>query len=369
MINTDIKIDNSNEDGVLALSDAIVCTVDRVYEAVCKLYDKCFLYSSLPDLLDRFVKDSIVNESEYDDLVALYDIYNKHREQYVKTIMFGRDYCRHRIQTYIEEIYKDYIDINTDILDLLKNKKVPLWDSDGYLHCKYAVADIFYEMNLFCKKNGINDYMDNDSIINICSNNEEYFGHSFIMLKARVYDNLIENPETAFQLYNECSNAGYNSKVFLYKAEIMDKMNNADRAIDYYKKSLSINPQCYKAWSKLGRNYLKCKSYTDAYICYRNVVLNLQNKMAAGNLTIVDYDYMYNDYINMIQIDIILNNYVRALELCKCALEMYKSINFNKLYSKYKVDYSYIREDIISMLDTAVLKKIWNRTVKQIWAV
>lgn len=137
----------------------------------------------------------------------------------------------------------------------------------------------------------------------------------------------------------------------------MDKMNNADRAIDYYKKSLSINPQCYKAWSKLGRNYLKCKSYTDAYICYRNVVLNLQNKMAAGNLTIVDYDYMYNDYINMIQIDIILNNYVRALELCKCALEMYKSINFNKLYSKYKVDYSYIREDIISMLDTAVLKK------------
>lgn len=224
-------------------------------------------------------------------------------------------------------------------------------------------------MNLFCKKNGINDYMDNDSIINICSNNEEYFGHSFIMLKARVYDNLIENPETAFQLYNECSNAGYNSKVFLYKAEIMDKMNNADRAIDYYKKSLSINPQCYKAWPKLGRNYLKCKSYTDAYICYRNVVLNLQNKMAAGNLTIVDYDYMYNDYINMIQIDIILNNYVRALELCKCALEMYKSINFNKLYSKYKVDYSYIREDIISMLDTAVLKKIWNRIVKQIWAV
>lgn len=357
MINTDIKIDNSNEDGVLALSDAIVCTVDRVYEAVCKLYDKCFLYSSLPDLLDRFVKDSIVNESEYDDLVALYDIYNKHREQYVKTIMFGRDYCRHRIQTYIEEIYKDYIDINTDILDLLKNKKVPLWDSDGYLHCKYAVADIFYEMNLFCKKNGINDYMDNDSIINICSNNEEYFGHSFIMLKARVYDNLIENPETAFQLYNECSNAGYNSKVFLYKAEIMDKMNNADRAIDYYKKSLSINPQCYKAWSKLGCNYLKCKLYANAYACYYNVILNLQNKMAAGNLTIVDYDYMYNAYINMIQIDIILNNHVRALELCKRALEMYKSIESNQFYSKYKVDYSYVREDMAFILDTAVLKK------------
>lgn len=357
MINTDIKIDNSNEYSVLALSDAIVCTVNGVYDAVCKLYDKCFLYGSLPDLLDRFVKDSIVNESEYDDLMALYDIYNKHREQYVKTIMFGRDYCRHRNQTYIEEIYKDYIDISTDILDLLKNKKVPLWDSDGYLHCKYAVADIFYEMNLFCKKNGINYYMDNDSIINICSHNEEHLGNSFIMLKARVYDNLIENPETAFRLYNECSNVGYNSKVFLYKAEMMDKMNNADRAIDYYKKSLSVNPQCYKAWSKLGRNYLKCKSYTDAYICYCNVVFNLQNKIAAGNLTIVDYDYMYNAYINMIQIDIILNNHVRALELCKRALETYRSIDSNKLYSKYKVNYSYVREDIISIIDTAVLKK------------
>lgn len=194
-------------------------------------------------------------------------------------------------------------------------------------------------------------------IINICSHNEEYLGNSFIMLKARVYDNLIEKPETAFRLYNECCNAGYNLKAFLYKAEMMDKMNNADRAIDYYKKSLSINPQCYKAWSKLGRNYLKCKSYTDAYICYRNVVLNLQNKMAAGNSSIVDYDYIYNAYINMIQIDIILNNHITALELCKRALKMYTSIDSNKLYSKHKVNHSYVREDIISIIDTVVLKK------------
>ena len=59
----------------------------------------------------------------------------------------------------------------------------------------------------------------------------------------------------------------------------------------------------------------------------------------------------------MIQIDIILNNHVRALELCKRALETYRSIDSNKLYSKYKVNYSYVREDIISIIDTAVLKK------------
>lgn len=357
MINTDIKIDNSNKNRVLVLSDAIVCTVDRAYGAVCKLYDKCILYSSLPDLLNQFLKDSIVNKSEYNDLMALCDIYNGHEEQYVRTVLFGRDYFRHRSHTYMEEIYKDYIDISTDILDLLRNKNVPLWDSDGYLHCKYAVADIFYEMNLFCKKNGINYYMDNDSIINICSHNEEYLGNSFIMLKARVYDNLVEKPETAFQLYNECCNDDCNSKVFLYKAEMMDKINNTNRAKNYYNKSLSIDSQCYKAWSKLGCNYLKCKSYANAYACYYNVILNLQNKMAAGNLTIVDYDYMYNAYINMIQIDIILNNHVRALELCKRALEMYKSIESNQFYSKYKVDYSYVREDMAFILDTAVLKK------------
>ena len=56
MINTDIKIDNSNENRVLALPDIIVCTVDRTYSTVCKLYDNCILYSSLPDLLDWFVK-------------------------------------------------------------------------------------------------------------------------------------------------------------------------------------------------------------------------------------------------------------------------------------------------------------------------
>jgi len=356
-INTDIKIDNSNENKVLALSDAIVCTVDRAYSAVCKLYDNCILYSSLPDLLDWFVKKSIMNESEYNDLMALCDVYNRHGEQYVRTVLFGRDYCRHRSQTYMEEIYKDYINISTDILDLLRNKNVPLWGSDGYLHCKYAVADIFYEMNLFCKKNGINYYMDNNSIINICSHDEEYLGNSFIMLKARVYDNLIEKPEIAFQLYNECCNADYNSKVFLYKAEMMDKVNNTNRAIDYYHKSLSINPQFYKAWSKLGHNYLKCESYANAYACYHDVILNLQNKILAGDLTIENYDYVYNACINMIKIDIILNNYKSALELCTYDLKIYKSINQNKFYSKFKIDYSYVRKDIVSMLNVAILKK------------
>lgn len=139
---------------------------------------------------------------------------------------------------------------------------------------------------------------------------------------------------------------------------MMDKMNSTNRTINYYNKNLSVDPQRYKAWSKLGCNYLKRKSYANAYACYYNVILNLQNKMAAGNLTIVDYDYMYNAYINMIQIDIILNNHVRALELCKRALEMYKSIESNQFYSKYKVDYSYVREDMAFILDTAVLKNM-----------
>ena len=39
------------------------------------------------------------------------------------------------------------------------------------------------------------------------------------------------------------------------------------------------------------------------------------------------------------------------------ALEMYKSIESNQFYSKYKVDYSYVREDMAFILDTAVLKK------------
>lgn len=81
MINTDIKTDNSNENRVLALSDAIVCTVDRVYDAASKLYDNCIWYSSLSDLLNRFLKASIVNEPEYDDLVALYDIYRNSKQK------------------------------------------------------------------------------------------------------------------------------------------------------------------------------------------------------------------------------------------------------------------------------------------------
>lgn len=143
---------------------------------------------------------------------------------------------------------------------------------------KFA-KDCVYAHEKAVKLECINYYMDNDSIINICSHNEEYLGNSFIMLKARVYDNLIEKPEIAFQLYNECCNDDCNSKVFLYKAEMMDKVNNTNRAKNYYNKNLSVDSQCYKAWSKLGCNYLKCKSYANAYACYYNVILNLQNKI------------------------------------------------------------------------------------------
>lgn len=216
---------------------------------------------------------------------------------------------------------------------------------------------MFYNFNLFCKKNKLDYYMDNKSIINICEHNINQLGNSFKIVEARIYDNLIEQPEIAFQIYNECCNNIYDSYVYLYKAEIMSKTNSIDRAIDYYNKSIYINPQYYKAISKLAFCYLKKQSLFVAYNYYNTVIIILKNKAKSDNLNIMDYHYIYNACINMIKIDIILDNYRSALELCTYALEIYKSINQNKFYSKFKIDCAYVRKDIISVLNIDMLKK------------
>lgn len=255
-IQSDIKINISNQDKILSLSDAIICLDDDYLNDTYKQYNKYIIYKSLSNTIEYCLKNNLIDKYEYDDLISLYQL-----------------------------------------------------------------------------------------------------GNSFKIVEARIYDNLIEIPEIAFQIYNECCNNIYDAYVYLYKAEIMSKKNSIDRAIDYYNKSIYINPQYYKAISKLAFCYLKKQSFFVAYNYYNTVIIILKNKAKSDNLNIMDYHYIYNACINMIKIDIILDNYRSALELCTYALEIYKSINRNKFYSKFKIDCAHVRKDIISVLNIDMLKK------------
>lgn len=359
-IQSDIKINISNQDKILSLSDAIICLDDDYLNNTYKQYNKYIIYKSLSDTIEYCLKNNLIDKYEYDDLISLYKIFSKHNKHYIKSILLNENYCKHRDKKYIKDIYNNYAKISSDILEILKQQQLPLWDdkdNDMYIHCKYAVVYMFFYFNLFCKKNKLDYYMDNKSIINICEHNINQLGNSFKIVEARIYDSLIEKPQIAFQIYNECCNNIYDSYVYLYKAEIMSKENSIDRAIDYYNKSIYINPQYYMSISKLAFCYLKKQSFFVAYNYYNTVIIILKNKAKSDNLNIMDYHYIYNACINMIKIDIILDNYRSALALCTYALEIYKSINQNKFYSKFKIDCAYVRKDIISVLNIDMLKK------------
>lgn len=359
-IQSDIKINISNQDKILSLSDAIICLDDDYLSNTYKQYNKYILYKSLSDTIEYLFKNDLIDKNEYDDLMSLYKIFSKHNKHYIQSMLLNENYCKHRDKKYIKEIYNNYIKISSDILEILKQQKIPLWDdkdNEVYIHSKYAVVYIFYNLNLFCKKNELDYYMDNNSIINICEHNINQLGNSFKILEARIYDNLMEKIEIAFQIYNECCNNIYDSYVYLYKAEMMLKTNDIDRAIDYYNISIYLNPQYYKAISKLAFCFVKKQSFFVAYNYYNNVIIILKNKAKNNNLNLMDYNYIYNACVNMIKIDIILDKYISALNLCTYALEIYKSINQNKFYSKFKIDYAYVRKDIISVLNIDMLKK------------
>lgn len=119
-IQSDIKINISNQDKILSLSDAIICLDDDYLNNTYKQYNKYIIYKSLSDTIEYCLKNNLIDKYEYDDLISLYKIFSKHNKHYIKSILLNENYCKHRDKKYIKDIYNNYAKISSDILEILK---------------------------------------------------------------------------------------------------------------------------------------------------------------------------------------------------------------------------------------------------------
>lgn len=376
-VQTDIDIFEQNNEAI-ASSDAIVylscdeTNIDNIAPFEKKLYlvdyqllDDLSVYDVILPILQYFSETYIMDYDEYVDLKAALTVFDKCYKQYIKVTLLGKYYFEQKLEDYIADIYKEYIEVGLKIAKPLQKESIPLWGENRYLHCRYAFINIFFEMDLFCKKNNRDYYMDIDSMINACSHIEKedgnYIGNSFKMLRAQINDSLSENISEAFKLYVDCCDNYYDSYVYFCKAEMMYKKKELDRAVDYYKQSTSIYPQYYRAWFKLGICYLEMndinKYQKEARECFEKVSCILSNKAANNLLRAIEYEYLFNSYINITNIDRISGAYLNALGSCERAWKIYRSIGNNKFYSELDINYPYIKDDILSHLDVGKLKK------------
>ena len=94
---------------------------------------------------------------------------------------------------------------------------------------------------------------------------------------------------------------------------------------------------------------------------FNNVIRILDSKYENNVLRAIEFEYFYNSYMSIADIERRLGNYRNALSTCDEALKTYKSVYENIFYSILKIDkfmdYKEIRSDILSHLDIQKLKK------------
>lgn len=376
-LQTDISVQNYNKK-TLSLADVIVnlsgdeanmsgfdLAGKKVINVECKSDEKQSDYDLIFPILKYSRSNNIIDEEEFTDLKAALYVFKECSKDYIEATLLGKYYFEQKSKECIERIYNKYIDVGAQFAKLLQKQKISLWGDNRYIHCRYAFINIFFEMDLFCKKNNIDYYMDIDSMIQACLHIEKestsYLGNSFKMLRAQICDSLSENILEAFQLYVECCDNSYDSYVYFCKAEMMYKKKELDRAINYYRQSIVFYPQYYRAWFKLGMCYLeKNDERNEARDCFERVVKILKNKADNNLLRAIEYEYYYNSYLNIINIDRMCGDFRRALNACERAFMTYKGISENRFYLEIGIDlinYQQVKEDILSHLDVSKLKK------------
>lgn len=377
---TDFRIIESNDKAILS-SDAIVYlqvresdekTIDaRRYENKFIWVEKWKLEEAetceiIRRLLDKFKERELIDDEEYADLLAAFSVFEANENQYKEATLLGKYYFEHQESMIIYKISDIYDCIIHQLMDKLKDNNIPIWGQERYSHCRYAFINTLYEMDLFCRKNKLDYYMDMESLVNACrlidSEKKNCLGNRFKLLQAQIYDQLLDDMPEAFDLYVECCDNSYDAYAYFCKGDIMYKKRTLDRAINYFKQSTYIFPQYYRAWFKLGACYLESENMREyggvATEAFEHVIKILSERANKNLLRAIEFEYLYNSYMNIVVIKKQLKDFRSALVACDGAFRVYDSVVESRFYTKLDiVDYDHITEDIISHLDVEKLKK------------
>ena len=375
-VQTDSTIGERNDEAILS-ADAIVYLMHeddnnticpneetKLVTIDCRIAHRESEYDFLLNILHEFFCKKIIDENEFDDLKLALQIFCEFNSDYLNATFLGKYYFEHQLKKRIYEIHSKYSTMGIEFMNTLKKHNIPIWGENKYIHCRYAFINILFDFDLFCKKNRLNYYIEANSLCNACSRIDSecgnFLGNSFKVLEAQIYEQLLEDVTKAFQLYVDCCDNNYDAYVYFCKGEMMYRKKEMDRAVNYYIQGTSYYPQYYRAWFKLGLCSLG-KDDNQALSAFNNVIRILDSKYENNVLRAIEFEYFYNSYMNIADIERRLGNYRNALSACNEALKTYKSVYENIFYSILKIDkfmdYKEIRSDILSHLDIQKLKK------------
>lgn len=214
------------------------------------------------------------------------------------------------------------------------------WGEIALLRTQLACLRLIYEINLFCRKNGENDNYDSDTLLALCKKIDEVadekLGNSVKVLMGNIYNDLLSDPNKAYECYVAGCTEKYGYDAYLYFMKASYWQNDAqeyDKAIKYFEISLKIYPEYYRAWYRLGRCFQYKADFASASTCFYNVKQCLNKRYENNVLRPLEFDYLFKAEMQLSIINIKLKEYGRALENALNAKAIIDSISNSRFFN------------------------------------
>ncbi|MBP3602515.1 MAG: hypothetical protein J6J79_00020 [Lachnospiraceae bacterium] len=173
--------------------------------------------------------------------------------------------------------------------------------ADSGIYSQYALINMQYEMDLYCVRCNKAKLIPSTDLAVIgksflaYTHKRQKLEASASMLLAQIYDDLLMDPNVAYEYYLPACKP-YNAYAYFKKGIYWKNKKEMNKAKEYYRRSLLSYPEYYRAWYNLGTCYFYDQQYELAVNAFHNVGAILKTKWSKHVLRTLEIDYLFNAY-------------------------------------------------------------------------
>ena len=287
---------------------------------VIRMHENETEYQLAERILVELKNNFIINSSEFTDLHTLLEIYDSEK---VYQLIYKAKYLL-LTEDDAKLLVDDYVKLSSKIIESLKTHNVKEWGSEDFKYSKFAAINTTYEITNFCFHKHIPFRIAFDNIIQICDKMlqgipELY--NNILMLKGNIYCDLFCDSNKAYEEYVNCrklDNRYYSPNNFYKCANYYQNFAyQYENAIKFYNKGLTIFPDDYYGWFKIGFNYSKYNNEMLMKHDSENIRITAQALMAYRNVEKILHAKLAENVISPFEIEVLFKSQYYSL----CAFE------------------------------------------------
>lgn len=262
--------------------------------------------SNVIDYILTTLKDNkIISDDERTECIEAKKVFynNKYTALTLNTKFFFRIDTEEEFNRKLEK----YSSIVTELQLAYKTLRENLPSSYICYYLKYAIINVAYEVDSYCADYKHSMAFSIQSLLDfaqelenqIQGENDCFSIYSLHALNGQIYDDLLNNGETAFEYYLKCCDGmdKINAYVFMLKGLYCTASFKDNKfAIRYYLKSILIYHEYYRAWFKMGNCFIKMGDKKNALIAFNVVIKILSVRLEAEVIRPLEAEHLYLAY-------------------------------------------------------------------------